>query len=201
LLLGSATLSGAAWVAGDPAGARDRLSLLTAWLCFALLAAALALGPRESLRTGRPVLNSQLRRDVGIWGGLAGLAHLFAATGEVMRPEYYATFITGTAATPLATWLSPVSTLSIVGGYLIGLLLLMLLALSNNWSLRRLGPARWKRLQRGSILAFALTAAHGVVFQVIEGRTGGWLAALVVVTAALLALRRRARRSLAATAG
>ena len=73
----------------------------------------------------------------------------------------------------------------------------MLLTLSNQWSLARLGPARWKRLQGAAVVALFLTIAHGVVFQVIEGRTGLWLAALVVVSAAILGLRGRARRVVA----
>lgn len=185
-------------MAGDPASALDRFSLATAWLCFLLLVAALALGPREALRTGRPSLNNLLRRDLGIWAGLAGLAHLAAATGEVMRPAYFSRYITGADGPPLPGWPGWLGNTSIVAGYLVGILFVALLLLSNNWSLRRLGPVRWKQLQGASTAAFFLTVAHGVVFQVIERRTGGWLAALVVVAGAILALRWRARRAVAA---
>jgi hypothetical protein len=41
---------------------------------------------------------------------------------------------------------------------------------------------------------FVATVVHGVIFQVIEGRTGLWLLALAVATAGLLGLRLRARR-------
>lgn len=190
-----------AWFTGSPGAALDRLSLLTAWLCFGLLVAALALGPLDALRTGRPTLNSVLRRDLGIWAGLTGLAHLAAATGEVMQPAYFAAYITGPPAAPMPGWAGWIGTASIVAGYLVGILLLMLLALSNNWSLRRLGAARWKLAQRAASLALLMTVAHGIVFQVIEGRTGGWLAGLVVVAAAIFALRRRARRTVAASSG
>ncbi len=190
-------MTGGAWLAGSPAGATDRVSLATAWLCFLMLVAALALGPRKALRTGRPVLNSLLRRDIGIWAGLAGLAHLAAATREVMQPAYFSRYITGPAGPPLPGWPDWLGNTSIVTGYLVGVLILGLLVLSNNWSLRRLGPVRWKRLQGASTAALFLTVAHGLVFQVIERRTGGWLAALLVVTGAILALRWRARRAIA----
>lgn len=189
------------WYAGDPALARDRLSLLTAWLCFALLVAALGLGPWQALRTGQPVLNNLLRRDLGIWAALTGLAHLTVATAVVMRPAYFRAYITGPPDNPLPGWAGWIGTASIVAGYLVGLLVLMLLALSNNRSLARLGPARWKRLQRAAVLALFLTIAHGLIFQVIEGRTGGWLAALVVVSVAILGLRWRARRAVVTGAG
>lgn len=190
-----------AWYAGEPATALDRVSLLTAWLCFGLLVAALALGLLTALRTGRPTLNSLLRRDLGIWAGLTGLAHLAAATGEVMQPAYFNRYLTGPDGPPLPGWPDWLGNTSIVGGYLVGILFVVLLLLSNNWSLRRLGPARWKQLQGMSTTAFILTVAHGILFQVIERRTGGWLAGLVVVAAGIFALRRRARRTVAAVSG
>ncbi len=190
-----------AWFAGDPALAQDRLSLLTAWLCFALLVAALGLGPWQALRSGQPVLNNLLRRDLGIWAALNGLVHLTVATGVVMRPAYFSAYITGPPDNPLPGWAGWIGTASIVAGYLVGLLVLMLLALSNNRSLARLGPGRWKRLQRSAVVALFLTIAHGVIFQVIEGRTGGWLASLLVVSATILALRWRARRAVVTGAG
>ena len=90
-----------AWFAGEPVLAGDRLSLLSAWLCFALLVAALGLGPWQALRSGQPVLNSLLRRDLGIWAALTGLAHLAVATGVVMQPAYFRAYITGPPQNPL----------------------------------------------------------------------------------------------------
>jgi sulfoxide reductase heme-binding subunit YedZ len=162
---------------------------------------ALGIGPWQVLRTGQPVLNNLLRRDLGIWAALTGIAHLLVATGVVMRPAYFSAYITGPPDNPLPGWAGWIGTVSIVAGYLVGLLVLMLLALSNNWSLARLGAARWKRLQRGAVLALFLTIAHGVTFQVIEGRRGVWLASLLVVSATILGLRWRARRAVETAAG
>ncbi len=201
LLLLVGGLVGVVWITGEPALAPDRVSLVTAWLCFALLATALGLGPWQALRTGQPVLNNLLRRDLGIWAALTGLAHLVVATTVVMQPAYFRAYITGPPANPLPGWAGWIGTASIVAGYLVGLIFLLLLALSNNRSLRRLGAPRWKRLQRAAAVAFFLTLAHGVIFQVIEGRTRGWLAGLVVVSTAILVLRWRARRAVAADAG
>ncbi len=169
------------------------MSLATAWLCFALLVTALGIGPWQALRTSKPLLNNLLRRDLGIWAALTGLAHLAVATGVVMQAAYFRAYITGPPDSPLPGWAGWIGTFSIVAGYVVGLLFLMLLALSNHWSLARLGPVRWKRLQGAAVVALFLTIAHGIVFQVIEGRTGGWLAALVVVSAAILGLRGWAR--------
>ncbi|TFG81711.1 MAG: hypothetical protein E4H19_14195 [Chromatiales bacterium] len=174
------------------------MSLLTAWLCFGLLVATLGLGPWQALRTAQPLINNLLRRDLGIWAALTGLAHLVVATAEVMQPAYFSTYFTVSPGAPLTGWAGWIGRSSIVGGYVVGLIFLVLLGLSNNLSLRRLGSGRWKRLQGLSSVAFLLTVAHGAVFQLIEGRTGVWLATLVVMSIAILALRRRARRAIAA---
>lgn len=118
-----------------------------------------------------------------------------------MQPAYFAAYITGPPEAPMPGWAGWIGTASIVAGYLVGVLLLVLMALSNHWSLRGLGPARWKRVQGAARATLLMTVAHGVVFQVIEGRTGAWLAALVVVAGALFALRWRARRAVAAASG
>lgn len=192
LTIGTAT---AAALGGDPADMTARLSLLTAWLCFGFLVAALSVGPFTVRRTGRPLLNSLLRRDLGIWAGLTGLAHLSFATVQVMTPVYFRTYITGSDGSTMPGLEGWVGTVSIVAGYLVGLNLLLLLVLSSNRALQRLGPTRWKRLQRSAYLVFGLTAAHGLVFQWIEGRTGLWLWALVAGTGAVLGLQLGARRA------
>lgn len=188
--------TGLAGLAGPPASAQGRLSLATAWLCLGFLVAALAIGPWHTLRTGRPVLNHLTRRDLGIWAGLTGLLHLGFATVVVMTPAYFASYIRpGDEGLPgVAGW---IGTGSIVAGYVIGLAFLVLLAVSNNASLRRLGPERWKRIQRWAVGIFVATVVHGVIFQFIEGRTGLWLLGIAGATAGLLGLRHRARRAYA----
>ena len=183
------------WAAGDPVGGVARLSLLTAWFCTGVLVTALAWGPVQVLRTGRPVLNSLVRRDLGIWAALAGLAHLWLATVVVMTPAYFQTYITpGDGSEPgLAGW---IGTGSILAGYVVGLLFLMLLGLSSNRVLKRLGPERWKRLQRWAWPAFLLTVGHGLVFQVIEGRAGLWILILSTGLLTVVWLRWQARRRL-----
>jgi len=185
-------LCAAAWYAGEAAQATARLSLLTAWLCFLLLAAALCIGPWRALRSGQPTLNDLLRRDLGIWAAIVALAHLLAATVVVMTPLYYSRYINGADNQPLS---NPVGQLSIISGYLIGIVCLVLLAASNNRALRVLGAQRWKRLQRWAYVIFALTAAHGLAFQYIEFRTGSWLTVLSLASLVVLALQLAGRRA------
>jgi len=51
------------------------------------------------------------------------------------------------------------------------LILAMLLALSNDMSLRRLGTKRWKSLQRWNYLCCILVVLHGIAYQFIENRS------------------------------
>jgi sulfoxide reductase heme-binding subunit YedZ len=179
-------------VAGPRATALDRLSLLTAWLCLAFLGAALSIGAWRRRTTRRPLLNYVPRRDLGIWAGLTGLAHVLAATGVVMTPAYFRAYITGPEPSALPGWAGWTGTAAIVAGYVLGLQFLLLLALSSDRALRRLGPERWKRYQHWAWPMFLVTVAHGVVFQVIEGRTGAWLVVLVAVALAVTGYRRLA---------
>lgn len=188
-------LTAVAVYAGPRELAPERLSLLSAWLCLAFLGAALSIGAWRRRATGRPLLNYVPRRDLGIWAALTGLAHVVAATEVVMTPAYFRAYITGPDAATLPGWAGWTGTAAIVAGYVLGLQFLWLLALSNDRALRRLGPERWKRYQRWAWPMFLVTVAHGVVFQVIEGRTGAWLVALVAVAAAVTVWRRLAAPS------
>jgi len=172
-----------AWLAGKPAGAWDRISIVAAYLCLALLCLALLEGSRRAVVAGRGTLNSYRRRDVGIWGALTGLVHLLIATKLSMTPGYLDTIVNDpeqALRTQLFGWGSIV-------GFLVGLNLVVLLALSNDWSLRMLGPTWWKRLQRSSYVAFILTVGHGLAFQVLEARTWS-LVGLLAGAAALVAV-------------
>lgn len=194
------TVTAAAWLAGSAAGRVDRASLATAWLCLALFVAVLLLGPAQVLAGRRPAANQAARRDLGIWTALTGLAHFGLGNLEAMNRPYLQAAI-GEAAGTAARLREGLFTWGVSLGTLVAVLFLALLALSNNWSLARLGPVRWKRWQRLSYLAFALTALHGVMFQLLEGRAGGWIGVLLAATAAVAGLQLAARRARRAPAG
>jgi sulfoxide reductase heme-binding subunit YedZ len=74
-------------------------------------------------------------------------------------------------------------------GLVAAVLFALLLALSNDISLRKLGSTRWKSLQRWVYAAIALTAVHAVLYQRIEKRTLPFVAALYIALAIVLALQ------------
>lgn len=74
-------------------------------------------------------------------------------------------------------------------GAVAALVLVLLLALSNDVSLRKLGPERWKSLQRWAYAGIVLTAAHAIAYQQIEKRTLIFQLVLYVVCGMVLALQ------------
>ena len=186
-----------------PAGnAIDRVSILTAWQFLLLLAVVLLIGPVRLLRTGRVRKNMYLRRDFGIWAGITGLMHLFAGLGESMTPAYFLEFVNA-AGEAAAAYRQPLFMWATIVGLVIGVMVLLLLTLSNDAAMRRFGIRWWKRLQRGSYGIFALTAVHAVAFQMLEGRARWAMVATALLIGLVVAVqcaaviasgRRRERR-------
>ena len=164
-----------------------RLSFATAWPALLLLAATLVIGPWRVMRKKPYALSQDLRRDIGIWAGITGVLH--AGVGQCVhlrgRPWLYYIY---------EKWqVMPVRYdvfgLSNHTGLIAALILLLLLATSNDVSLRRLGPSRWKGWQRWNYACFALAALHSFGYLVgIEALKPSFiaLAALCVVGTALL---------------
>jgi len=181
-----------------PVAASERLSLATAWLSMLLFGAALLIGPRHALRTGQPILNSLVRRDLGIWAALTGLAHFGLGTEASMNAAYLTAFVSEAPSAPGPAVREQLFTWGSLAGFIVGLQVLLLLALSSNRALRVLGAPRWKRLQRSSYLAFGLTAGHGLAFQALEGRNPIGIAALGLLIAAVAFGQLRGRQRIRA---
>jgi len=69
------------------------------------------------------------------------------------------------------------------------LMSLLLLAISNDLLLRRLGTRTWKSLQRWTYVAMALTAVHAVAYQFVEKRQAAYDALLWATIAATAVLQ------------
>jgi methionine sulfoxide reductase heme-binding subunit len=177
-----------------------RLSIGTAYAALLLLAASLVIGPLRVLRRRPNPVSTDLTRDVGIWAGAASLLHVIFGLQVHMRGRFWLYFVYPPEQAhrlPLrhdsfgaANWTGLGATLVLV----------LLLVISNDVSLRRLGATRWKALQRWSYAAALLTLAHGVLFQVIEKRRLPWVLVFAAASAVTLlaqatgfvAFRRRA---------
>lgn len=180
-----------AWLAGDAVTAADRISIVSAYLCLALLCAALLIGPVRAIRTGQPCLNHLVRRDIGIWAAIIGFVHFALALALSMNFEYMDAFVNAEGLSLTRDLRYRLYSLGNISGFLVGVFFLLLLLLSNNRSLSLLGTRWWKRLQRLSYLALAATIFHAVSFQVLESRA--WVLIVLICAAGAWVLVRQLR--------
>ena len=152
------------WFYPDPLRWFFRWSLATGYISATLLAVTLSLGARDVLLgRARPVSND-LRRDTGIWCAVFGLIHvLFGANTHLKSWTQY--FVSDAAS--IRTDLFGLT--NYIGAAAIPILVVML-ATSNDFSLRRLGRSRWKAVQRLNYLFVMLVAAHSFIYQIVEKR-------------------------------
>jgi sulfoxide reductase heme-binding subunit YedZ len=169
-----------------------RLSMATGYTSVVLIGWALLIGPWRVMRGRSAPVSTDLRRDVGIWGGLFGLAHV--ATGlfvHLRDPLKYFFYRDSEHALPVRYDLFGFANWS---GLAATLLLLLLLLISNDVSLRKLGSRRWKAWQRWTYWAGGLVAAHGLAYQWIEKGNGGWVFVFVPVVLIVAAMQLDGRR-------
>jgi len=175
-----------------------RASMASAYAALVMFGAALAIGPLNVLR-GRPnPVSTYLRRDVGIWTALLALAHVVLGLQVHLRGRMWLYFVYPAREAHLLRVRHDVFGFANYTGLVAMLVLALLLTLSNNASLRALGPPRWKGLQRWIYGAFVLTVAHGIAYQLIERRALLFVAVgsglvLAVVTLQIAGLRQGLR--------
>lgn len=172
-------------------------SMSTAYVATALLVATLVTGPVNVLLRRRNPVSTDLRRDIGIWAAIVGLAHVVVGLQVHFRGRlwmYFVHEVEGTTELALRTDLFGFANYT---GLLATLVVLLLLTLSNDLSLRRLKARRWKALQRWNYGLVTLVLIHAVAYQVIEKRQALYvvlLGALIIATAATQVAGFRARR-------
>ena len=172
-----------AYLATAPPDVRHRLSMATAYSAVAFLVASLALGPWNVVTRRPNPISFDLRRDVSIWAGVLALVHTGIGLTVHLRGRMWMYFFK--RLHPLTPQRGEFGFANYVG-LVAALLFLLLLAISNDASLRAFGTRRWKSIQRWAYVAFALTIAHGIAFQLVEKRKLPWVlafAALVAVAA------------------
>jgi sulfoxide reductase heme-binding subunit YedZ len=181
----------------SPNAAR-RLTLATAYAGLALLAATLWLGPWYVLRGRRAPVSVGWRRDLGIWAAFVAALHTIVGLRVHFRGDWRRYFLfpprDGAGPRPRTDGMGWANH----AGLLALLVMLVLLAISNDFALRRLGPARWKAIQRWNYVGFVLVGLHAIVYQVMVRRTPPVVAvviAVLVLTAAVQIAGFRLRRA------
>ncbi len=168
----------------------SRLSFASAYPALLLLAATLFVGPWTLLRQGQVPVSLDLRRDIGIWAGMTGLFH--AVVGQCVhlrgRPWLYYIYEKWDGhALPLR---HDVFGFANHTGLAAALILGMLLATSNDASLRHWGMPGWKKLQRWNYACFGLTALHCFLYQLgVESQDTVFVASAILCVALTTAIQ------------
>ena len=161
-----------AYAATPPPDVRHRLSMGTAYAALIFLAVSLWLGPWNVLRLRPTPISFDLRRDVGIWTGILAILHSAIGMTVHLRGRMWMYFFKRVHPVKLQTTQFGFANYTGLGA---ALLFLMLLAISNDLSLRAMKTMRWKSLQRWTYAAFVLTGAHGIAYQLVEKRHMPWV--------------------------
>jgi sulfoxide reductase heme-binding subunit YedZ len=180
-----------------------RLSFASAYPALFLIGLSLMIGPWKLLKRRRGVaISMDFRRDLGIWAGIAGVFHAVVGNFEHLRGRPWLYYIyENWQDKHVQPFRYDIFGLGNFTGLFAALVLLALLATSNDASLRKLGTPGWKQLQRWNYAAFALMAVHTFTYQwAIKQPNLPWvmLAFAAIATTTVLQYmgyeRRRARR-------
>jgi sulfoxide reductase heme-binding subunit YedZ len=176
----------------------SRASFATAYPALVLLAVTLLIGPWNVLRRRANPVSSDLRRDIGIWAGILSVVHTAVGQCVHLRGRPWLYYVYGPTehhhAFPIRRDLFGVANYT---GAVGALVVIVLLATSNDYSLRAMGTRAWKKFQRWNYAVFALVAIHAFGYQGIEKQQAGWVATVTVCIAIAVAfqaagyLRRR----------
>lgn len=140
------------------------ITYATGYIGFTLLGVSLLLGPINLMLKRKNPVSTYLRRDIGIFGGILALVH--SVVGLFMhftgRPWLY--FVEEVAQGYALRF--GVFGIANHTGLLGALIIILLLAISNNYSLRKLKAIKWKNLQRFTYLMFVLVILHSILYRI-----------------------------------
>ena len=190
LLLGFFVSVWALYVTRPHTDVLSRASFATAYPALVLLCATLLIGPLNLLRHRPNPVSIDLRRDVGIWAGILAILH--TAIGQCVhlrgRPWLYYVYGPAEHHHGLAVRHDLFGFANYTGAFAT-LIVVLLFATSNDYSLRALGTGQWKQLQRWNYAAAALVVLHAFGYQGIEKQHSQFVAAVITCVTVTLALQ------------
>lgn len=186
LAASAAAVTALLYLATAPPDFRHRLSMATAYSSLFFLCITLLLGPWKTLRRHPNPVSFDLRRDIGIWAGILAILHTAVGLTVHLRGRMWMYFLKQRHPLKLQTGLFGSANYV---GLISALLFLMLLAISNDLSLRALGLERWKTLQRWTYVAVGLAIVHGILFQLVEKRHLPWVLLFAILSLCIVAVQ------------
>ena len=159
----------------------NAVSLVTAYASIALLCATLLFGPLHVLKGGRPIVSTSSRRHLGVWSGVFAIVHVAAGLNVHMGGRYLDYFFAPATGGSLRPPRMDAFGLANDVGLVATLFVIALMVISTDDWVRSMGPARWKRLQRGAYWLTAFAFSHGFLYQALEARRAVPVLALVLI--------------------
>jgi len=187
--LGVASL-GATWAVFTAIESDDpvfRASIATAYVALGLFVVTLGFGPYAALKGRRYPVSTDIRRDFGIWSALIAIVHVIVGLQVHLRGKMWEYFVHPIKGVPLPR-IDPFGAANYTG-LAAGLILMVLLATSNDVSLRRLGAGPWRSLHALVAWCLVLTLLHAVTYQFVEKRRWETVVLLLVLSVAASWLR------------
>jgi sulfoxide reductase heme-binding subunit YedZ len=167
----------------------SRASFATAYPALALLAFTLLVGPWSLLRNRRNPLSSDFRRDLGIWAGMLSVVHSAIGQNVHLRGRPWLYYVYSSQERHIFPVRHDLFGLANYTGAGSVLLIIALLATSNDYSLRVFGTPRWKQLQRWNYAVFSLAAIHSLAFQAVEKQSLPFVSTVIVCVAITICLQ------------
>jgi sulfoxide reductase heme-binding subunit YedZ len=161
----------------------SRLTVATGYVGLGLLALTLVIGPANLVLRRRNPVSSYLRRDLGAWTAIFSIVHVivgFQVRGDGGLFSFLDYFVADgrplTNGFGLGNWTGLAALVIVVG----------LLAISSNRSVRELKAERWKNLQRLNYTLFALVVLHAVFYGALRRPASPFSMLLIFTVVAVL---------------
>lgn len=182
LFISASAIAGFSWIDSELSIA-GKLSVSSAYISLLLFVITIGMGPVDLWRNKKMPLSSYLRRDLGIWAALLGIFHTVAGLQVHLGGKFWHYFIYPSDQVHLVPIRYDFFGLTNHLGLLSTLVMIVLLMLSNNRSIKRMGTKKWKNWQRSAYLLVVFLPLHGVIYQVLENRLGSVYSLLLGVMA------------------
>ncbi len=158
----------------------EQLSISTGYLALGFVGLTLLLGSLNLLLRRRNPVSSYLRRDIGMWAAAAIVAHVILGVRSMGINFYYFFIDEGRPRVNSfgwGNWTGLVALVIVVG----------LLTISTDRSLRELKAKRWKSLQRLNYVLFAMSVLHAFFYGALLRATSPFTLVLFFIVGAVFA--------------
>ncbi|MAX24282.1 MAG: hypothetical protein CMJ19_07240 [Phycisphaeraceae bacterium] len=136
---------------------------VSGYISVFFLSITLLIGPFNLIFRRKNPLSTDIRRDIGIYGGILAVIHSVVGLFAHLRGRPWLYFVKETET----GFVINLDNFGIANytGLLATLFIILLVAISNNVSITALKASKWKTLQRTSYLMFILVIVHSIYYR------------------------------------